>query len=189
MVVANSAPACLFSSIEFFINSIQLQDLSLQTYPIKHWLETTLSYSKGTKNTLCACEIYYPEAPGEAKATKADGENTPSLTKRKKLIAKSKEVFFNMRLAIDALGTDRFIPPSLVLKWRLIRSRSNYGLIYDPGSPPNTKHYMTKLLSLKLQVRKIFVQPSIRANYFNTLKSGKDAFLPFKQTKVSQIFL
>lgn len=154
-------------------------------YSWRYWIETFLSYSESSKKTLLETELYYPETDYEANKYKSEGQDkTPTLQARKELIAGSKLVFFSTRLSLDLANSDKYWPPQMSFKWRFIRSRPSMGLLYDPAG---NKEYKIVLESLKLQVRKIMTAPSVRAAYFNNIKSNIPAYLPFKVSK--KIFL
>ena len=80
------------------------------------------------KKTYLAAEGYYPESADEV-ATIFPTAATPSLNKRKQLISDGKKVYFNTRLAVDLFDTDRFLPPNVDIKIKLVRSAEKFGLL------------------------------------------------------------
>jgi len=76
------------------MNSTQVADLSSPTYPYKHHLETTLSYSNLCKDTFLRSEMYHKDK-----------------NERKKWIEESKECFFSLKPSIDIFSSDKFLPP------------------------------------------------------------------------------
>ena len=45
-----------------------------------------------------------------------------------------KKIFFNMRIAVDLFDTDRFLPPNVDIKIKLVRSAEKFGLLQDPAA-------------------------------------------------------
>lgn len=93
-------------------------------------------------------------------------------------------MYFSSHLSIDALFTDAYIPPNLRLKWRFIRSKDNFGLIYVKGDGNDATDYKIEIKDLRLQIRKVLPRSEVRAKLYRGLQSGQNCYLPYKPTKL-----
>ena len=111
-------------------------------------------------------------------------------------------------MGVDFFYTDRFLPPNIDIKIKLIRNKETFGLRYlptaavtssntntstttTPGNtsttttttPTTTKNYRIVLKDLKLHMRKVLPTLQIRDNYRARLLKSP-CFLPYKASKL-----
>ena len=132
-VLVNHFAACLFSQVEVYLNGVQVADLSSAvTYPWRMFIQSFLSYNFDVKDSYLAAEGFYTETIAKVTTKEIPAQidsELYSLQKRKKLMSNGKKVFFNTRIAIDLFDTDRFLPPNVDIKIKLVRSAEKFGLL------------------------------------------------------------
>ena len=114
------------------------------------FIQSFLSYNSEVKKTYLAAKGYYPESANEVDTINPT-LTTPSLNKRKQLILEGKKVYFNTLLAVDLFDTDRFLPPNVDIKIKLVRSAEKFGLFQDATE---AKSFKIVLKDVKLHMRK-----------------------------------
>ena len=116
------------------------------------------------KKTYLATKGYYPKSANKV-ATIIPTTAKPSLNKRKQLILEGKKVYFNTRLAIDLFDTDRFLPPNVDIKIKLVRSAEKFGLLQENTA----KSFKIMLKDVKLHMRKalptLLLRESLKTNF------------------------
>ncbi len=178
--LANHFAACLFSQVEVYLNGVQVADLSSAvTYPWRMFIQSFLSYNSEVKKTYLAAEGYYPENADEVDTINVTAA-TPSLNKRKQLIMDGKKVYFNTRLAVDLFDTDRFLPPNVDIKIKLVRSAEKFGLLQDAAAE---KPFKIVLKDVKLHMRKVLPTLLLRESFKNKLLK-EPCYLPFSATRL-----
>ena len=185
--LVNHFTACLFSQVEVYLNGTQVCDLSsANSYPWRMFIQSYLSYSDAVKDSYLAAEGFYKSNPSEANNDNFDDlSTTKGLQLRKKLILDNKKVYFNTRLGVDLFYSDRFLPPNIDIKIKLIRNKETFGLLYEPttGTPAVTKNYRIVLKDLKLHMRKVLPTLQERDNYKARLMKSP-CYLPYKASKL-----
>ena len=178
VTLVNHFAACLFSQVEVYLNGTQVCDLSSAvSYPWKMFLQSYLSYNSDVKRTYLSAEGYYPENYQEIKLAKPV-ENATSLIKRRKIIIEKKKVYFSSRLAVDLFHTDRFLPPNVDIKIKLVRSPEKFGLLHEVAN----KSFKIVLKDLKLQMRKVLPTLEERER-FKARLLREPCYLPFKASR------
>ena len=170
-VLVNHFAACLFSQVEVYLNGVQVADLSSAvTYPWRMFIQSFLNYNCDVKDTYLLAEGFYNETIAEVTTeeipAKVNSELYNSFNKRKKLILNGKKVFFNTRIAVDLFDTDRFLPPNVDIKIKLVRSAEKFGLLQDPAA---AKPYKIVLKDVKLHMRKVLPTLMLRESFKNKL--------------------
>ena len=201
ITLVNHFSACLFSQVEVYLNGTQVADLSsANSYPWKMFIQSYLSYGTNVKDSILQAEGYYKE-----KATEADDTcdanpveaRQPGSYARRQLITGGKKVHFNSRLCVDLFHTDRFLPPNIDIKIKLIRNRETFGLLYNnqrivPGAAAQevfeTVTYKIVLQDLKLHMRKVLPTLRERDNYKARLMKSP-CYLPYKATTLRHFTL
>ena len=119
-VLVNHFAACLFSQVD--LNGVQVADLSSAvTYPWRMFIQSFLSYNFDVKDSYLLAEGFYNETIAEVTTEEIPAKfESYSLQKRKKLMSNGKKVFFNTRIAVDLFDTDRFLPPNVDNKIKLV---------------------------------------------------------------------
>ena len=195
--LVNHFSACLFSQVEVYLNGTQICDLSsANSYPWRMFIQSYLTYNKAVKGSYLMAEGFYPSFPSESDNSelKISKQDTPGLYLRKQLLLNKKKVFFNTRLGVDFFYTDKFLPPNIDIKIKLIRNKETFGLRYLPSkavtsdnttatTPTTTKNYRIVLKDLKLHMRKVLPTLQIRDNYRARLLKSP-CFLPYKASKL-----
>ena len=180
VTLVNHFAACLFSQVEVYLNGTQVCDLSSAvSYPWKMFIQSFLSYSLEVKDSYLQSEGYYSESADEIEKIYAESNNEKSLTKRKTLITDLKKVYFSTRLAVDLFHTDRFLPPNVDIKIKLVRSPEKFGLL-QKGTDSKFK---IELKDLKLQMRKIL--PTLQErDKFKSRLLREPCYLPYKASRM-----
>ena len=191
ITLVNHFSACLFSQVEVYLNGTQICDLSsANSYPWKMFIQSYLTYSNAVKASYLAAEGYYAATSIEsddATYNSIDKDTTPAMFICKQLILNKKKVYFNTRLGVDFFHSDKFLPPNIDIKIRLIRNRETFGLRYKPeiveGTTPTTKNYKIILQDLKLHMRKVLPTLQLRENYKARLLKTP-CYIPYKSSKL-----
>ena len=192
--IANHYAACLFKQIEVYLNGTQVCDLSMgDSYPYKMYIQSLLSYNSLVKNSYLETEGYTPEMPIECGIVNYNpGVVTiathPGLFNRKSKITGKKKVYFNTRIGADIFYTDRFLPPNVDIKIKLIRHHKSFGLLYTKSQvaeAPNKHDFKILLKNLKLHMRKVLPTMAERDRYqARMLKTP--CYLPYQATRMRQ---
>ena len=178
VILCNHFAACLFSQVEVYLNGTQVCDLSSAvSYPWKMFLQSYLSYNSHVKETYLSAEGYFPENHEEV--NQGIPTNEDSLKKRNKLITGLKKVYFSSRLAVDLFHTDRFLPPNVDIKIKLVRSPETFGLLQGEAG----KTFKIDLQYLKLQMRKVLPTLAERER-FKARLLREPCYLPFKSSRM-----
>lgn len=179
VTLVNHFAACLFSQVEVYLNGTQVCDLSSAvSYPWKMFLQSYLSYNIDVKDTYLSSEGYYSEVYKEIElVSPTTGAN--SMKKRREIMIKKKKVFFSTRLAVDLFHTDKFLPPNVDMKIKLVRSPEKFGLLQEEDG----KSFKIVLKDLKLQMRKVLPTLEERER-FKARLLREPCYLPFKASRM-----
>lgn len=150
--VVNLFPQSIFKQVECQINGTEVCDLSTPTYAYKSFLETHLTYSETAKKTHLQCSMYEKDDSGLEE--KIDLTNTAAKTRAGK--AFGKQVFFSNIIHSDFFQSEKYLIPNTDLHLKFIRNDDTFSLL-----GPKAIKYTIKVLSLKLLVRKVKVEPSV----------------------------
>ena len=176
----------LFSQCEVYINGTQVCDLTTaDSYPFKNYIQTELSYDYENKKCQLRSEGYFNEEIHDIQVEKMTNfKKRPSLITRRDMIVNKKKVYFCSRLGADIMYTDKYLPPNVDIKIKLIRHKSTWGVLHSL----NAKECHIHLKDLKLKMRKVMPTLQERPNYKLNL-SREPCYIPFKssQFKVSII--
>ena len=181
-MLVNHFAACLFSQVEVYLNGVQVADLSSAvTYLWRMFIQSFLSYNFDVKDSYLSAEGYYKETMSEITIEEIPAKfETYSLEKRKKLMSNGKKVFFKTRIAVDLFDTDRFLPPNVDIKIKLVRSAETFGLLQDPAA---AKPFKIVLKDVKLHMRKVLPTLMLRESFKNKLLK-EPCYLPFSATRL-----
>ena len=183
VTLVNHFSAALFSQIEVYLNGTQVCDVSSSvTYPWKMFFQSFLSYDSQVKNSLLEAEGYYHESSAEIEEPFPNDQalaSNFSTVKRRKLILNGKKVYFNTRLAVDLFLTDRFLPPNVDIKIKLVRSPEKFGVLQNEA---NTS-YKIVLQDLKLHMRKVLPTLQHRETFKAKLYRAP-CYLPYKASRM-----
>ena len=179
VTLCNHFAACLFSQVEVYLNGTQVCDLSSAvSYPWKMFLQSYLSYNSDVKKSYLSAEGYFPENYVEIGLV-SPIENAVSMIKRRQVMTDLKKVYFSTRLAVDLFHTDRFLPPNVDIKIKLVRSPETFGLLQNEEG----KTYKIVLKDLRLQMRKVLPTLAERER-FKARLLREPCYLPFKTSKM-----
>ena len=149
--LVNNFASNLFSAVEIYINGTQVCDLSMaNSYPFKNFIPTELSFDRETKLSQLRAEGYCEEEEGDVDAYEP-GENS-RLSFCQNLIVNSKKVYFCSRLGADIMLPDKYIPPCVDIKIKLIRNNPTFGILHGEDD----KSFKIVLKDLKLKMRKYY---------------------------------
>lgn len=175
--LANNFASNLFSQVEIYINGTQVCDLSTaNSYPFTNFIQTELSYDTEVKECQLRAEGYFNETAEEMSAIEP---NTSALKRRAKMIREGKKVYFCTRIGADIMYTDKYLPPNVDLKIKLIRNDPRFGILHNETD----KRYITILKDLKLKMRKVLPSVKIRNDYKLKL-TNEPCYIPYKSTQL-----
>ncbi len=157
--VVNLFTQSIFKQVECEINGTEVCDLSTPTYAYKSFIETHLTYGKSAKDTHLYCSLYEKDTPEQEEVL--DVANTAWVSRKKRVVSKKKINFSNI-IHSDFFQCHKYLIPNTDLKLKFIRNDDKFSLMGD-----GTKDFKIKVNSLKLQIRKIKIDPS----YQQTLES------------------
>ena len=153
-----------------FLNNVSINSTATATSHYKSFFENELSYDSVAKDTLLRTELF--------------GESPPF---RKKLIAGSKEVGFDIRPPVDLFNSgSKFLVPNVSLQLSIHRNDPTYGIIKKVNEStgvvdPNT--YKIQITDLKLVMRKVLPSQEHLERYRAKL-AVEDAILDFKDCPI-----
>jgi hypothetical protein len=170
--VVNLFPQTLFKQVECEVNGTQVCDLSTPTYAYKSFLETQLSYSKAAKESHLQCSLY--ESDDSAHMDTWDNEGS----KIRLEATLGKKYFFSNVIHSDFFQCHRYLLPNSDVRLKFIRNEDKFSLF---GQAQNKGK--VKMHNLRLCVRKIKIDPKMKAIHENTLKT-MPAIYPLTQSKI-----
>ena len=83
-------------------------------------------------------------------------------------------------MAIDMFDTDRFLPPNVDIKIKLVRSAEKFVFLQDPTA---AKPFKIVLKDVKLHMRKVLPTLMLRESFKNKLLK-EPCYLPFSATRL-----
>ena len=178
--LVNNFASNLFSQCEIYINGTQVCDLTTaDSYPYKNFIQTELSYDFENKVTQLRSEGYFFENSTEIDCDGlANFATNGPLKERRELIINKKKVYFCARLGADIMYTDKYLPPNVDIKIKLIRNKSTWGVMHNIAG----KECHIHLKDLKLKMRKVMPTLEERQNYKLKL-SREPCYIPFKSSQ------
>jgi hypothetical protein len=177
--ISNLMSSCLFSRIELYMNGTQvIEQFSSSIYPYKAFIETFLTYSQECKKTSLRSCLYDEEEPANVET-----RGKSRKVERNEWISNSKKCQFVTPLHIDALQSEKCLPPNIDLKFRFFRNPQDFGLtVASPAEGQQAVKYKIKLLDLKLEMRKILPATLIKERYLQAIKK-QPQLLPFPSAR------
>jgi hypothetical protein len=160
--VINLFPQALFKQVECELNGTEVCDLSTPTYAFKSFIETHLTYGKSAKDTHLYCSMYHKDTPG--KETDLSDANKGFILRQSRI--KNKKITFSNLIHSDFFQCHKYLIPNTSIKLKFIRSDDNFVLLGEEG-----KSYKIKFNKLKLQVRKIKIDPGYQQTLEHQLAS------------------
>ena len=175
--LVNNFATNLFNQVEIYINGTQVCDLSTaNSYPYRNFIQTELSYDTEVKECQLRAEGYFNEEPEDISVH--DPTSNERLIKRRDLCVNGKKVYFCSRLGADIMYTDKYLPPNVDIKIKLVRNHSKFGLLHNEDG----KSFNIILKDLKLKMRKVLPIEKLRNEYKLKL-SQEPCYIPFKSTR------
>ncbi len=176
--LANNFASNLFSAVEIYINGTQVCDLSTaNSYPFKNFIQTELSFDREAKQSQLRAEGYFEEKENDIGACEP-GINQ-RLIHRRNLILHGKKVYFCSRLGADIMYTDKYMPPNVDIKIKLIRNSPTFGILHAEDD----KSFKIVLKDLKLKMRKVLPVEQQR-KHFRMKMSQQPCYIPFKLSQL-----
>jgi hypothetical protein len=154
----NLFPQTIFKQVECELNGTEVCDLSTPTYAYKSFLETHLTYGTSAKETHLYCEMYHKDTPGNENAV--DDTNVGGKIRKER--SQLKKITFSNIIHSDFFQCHKYLIPNTDIKLKFIRNSDSFSLLSEAG-----KKYKIKVNNLRLQVRKIKIDPG----YQQTLES------------------
>ena len=189
VTLSNHYAACLFSQIEIYLNGTQVCDLSAPvSYPFKHYIDSTLSYSFNSITRVGKAEGYYLHGRDGCNFGFRDGAVDPDSCEDKvefyRNILDGKKVYFNSTIPADILHTDKYLPPNVEITVKLTRFNRKFGIVQDSESTSFNSFNMI-LKDLKLHMKKVLPSERVRDRFQTKLNQGP-CFLPYKDSQLKQ---
>ena len=150
--------------------------MCLWSTSLKNFIQTELSFDRETKQSQLRAEGYFEEE-GDIEAYEPDSNQR--LSYRRNLIANGRKIYFCSRLGADIMYTDKYIPPSVDIKIKLIRNNPAFGILHGE----NDKTFKIVLKDLKLKMRKVLPIEQQR-NHFKLKMSQQLCYIPFKMSQL-----
>jgi hypothetical protein len=159
--VCNLFTQSIFKQVECEINGTEVCDLSTPTYAYKSFIETHMTYGQSAKDTHLYCSLYEKDTPGKEE-TVSDDTNVGG--KKRKDRTKNKKIYFSNIIHSDFFQCHKYLIPNTDIKLKFIRNQDSFSLIGEAG-----KSYLIKVNKLRLQIRKIKIDPAYQQRLESTL--------------------
>lgn len=156
---ANVAPVnnffdTLFSQVDLSLND-KLVTMSTNTYAIRAYLETLLSYGRDAKASQLTMSMWYGDTPGYLDSVDED-ENAGF--KQRKEICKSRGCMSMMgRVHVDLMLQKKFLMNGVPLKFRFLLNPSAFSLMTDQVD----RGYKVVVTDAQLYVHHVQVNPGL----------------------------
>ena len=154
----------IFSQVDVCLNNT-LVTPSSNTYPVRAYVDTVLSYGAEAKNTQLTSQLWYKDTAGHMDATTVYGGNT-GLVERRRYIAESRVVEMMSRLHVDLFLQDRFLLNVASVKIRLIPSKDAFSLMAGGQNPD----YTVQIVDDVLFARKAVLSQTIQMAHVRALE-------------------
>jgi hypothetical protein len=158
--VCNLFPQTIFKQVECELNGTEVCDLSTPTYAYKSFIETHLTYGKSAKETHLYCSMYEKDTAGMEELT----DDTNLGAKARKERTQKKKINFSNIIHSDFFQCHKYLIPNTEIKLKFIRNSDHFSLIGEAG-----KTYKIKVNKLRLQIRKIRIDPGYQQTLESTL--------------------
>lgn len=158
--VCNLFPQSIFKQVECELNGTEVCDLSTPTYAYKSFIETHLTYGKSAKDTHLYCSMYHKDTPGKEEVI--DATNVGATTRKTR--TQKKKISFSNIIHSDFFQCHKYLVPNTDIKLKFIRNQDSFSLIGEAG-----KSYKIRVNKLRLQVRKIKIDPAYQQTLETTL--------------------
>ena len=156
----------LFSQVDVYLNDT-LVTPSSNTYLIRAYVDTVLSYGAEANNTQLTSQLWYKDTAGNMDSTTVDGGNT-GLVERRRYILESRVGEMMGRLHIDLFLQDRFLLNGVSVTIRLVRSKDAFSLMADCQNPD----YKVQIVDDVLFARKAVLSPTVQMAHIKALEKG-----------------
>lgn len=151
----------LFSQVDMTLNGT-LVTSSENTYPYRAYIESTLDYGVGAKQSHLSSSLYYKDTSAQMEAT--HGRANVGFGKRSAHTSESKVVDMMGRLHIDFFHQRKYLINGVDVKIRLIPSKAPFHLMSEVVGA------RTLITHASLYVRKAKINPSIALAHAKTLE-------------------
>ena len=180
----NLTPQSLFSSIDTYLNDHMVSEIWTPAMQYKAYIETLMSYDSNAADTHLKAQQWTLDPAGEfddsVKVKTAGGRAQFNL---------KKPVDFSMPLHEDLSTCPKYIPPNVEVKYRLTRSPDSFVILQKPNSNAEAQAKASPLLKvhireLKLEVRKIQVDPALCNSIDARIRSGGMPQFPYIKSEI-----
>lgn len=175
--ISNFFPQTLFKQVEIEVEGKQVNDISSSTYPIKAFLETSLTYGVEAKKTHLTLAGWEDDEIG--KEDKYD-DNSGWVKRKKRIVAKN--YHFSMIIHADFLQMEKFLLPNTNMNIKLIRNFDNYSLISA------TSIGKIEFKNLRLSVHKVKIADDFNNAILSNL-AKETALYPITQAKIKTVLI
>jgi hypothetical protein len=125
--LVNSFPTACFQTFDVDINNSPVTELSCALFPYKCYTDALCSYGYDGRSSHLQTSLWASDTPDEFDSV--DPARNHGLAARSVHCAKSRKFQFYTPLTADFTMCDRFIPPGMVVRIRLTRSKNAFSLM------------------------------------------------------------
>jgi hypothetical protein len=170
----NNVLHSLFSNCDVSFNN-ELIYSSNGHYAHKAMVETELSSTKGTKDTLLSCQGYtYETDPGD--------RDSEAIVQRAAMTRKSENLHLYGRLAADVFRCPNLLVPNTHVRINMVKAPATFALITDDTGP--NKNYRIKFRRASLHCRLMTVTEDVHRGISGALSKTPARYMfPEQRTK------
>jgi len=164
IALSNNTFYTLFQQVLISFNGVDVTP-SNNTYHVKSYLETLLSYGAGAKNQI-EMGGWFQDTPGKIDTAAA---TSLGYVERKKWIAAKKKACFIAKINLGLTNADQLIPNGVDIRFKFTKCKDSI-ILQQPAA--NAVVYKTVISKAVLYVRRIKLSPHAlveQAKRFNTL--------------------
>jgi len=182
--ICNMFPHSLFKQIEIEVEGKQINDITSSTYPLKAFIEKTLSYDRSAINTHLRMEGVQRDDYGKEEVfaiSEADATSNKGYVRRRGWV-NAKDYYFNMIIHADFFQLQRNLLPNTNVVIKFIRNDDNYSLMSA------TSIAKIAIKDLKLTIRKVKISEDEQRKCEMTLQK-EPAIYPITQSKIKTFLI
>lgn len=175
--VVNSFYHSLWSAVNIKLNGADITDPTGNWYPYKAHIESLLSYSSASKNSVLASRGFYPDTTGEFDTIDVANEGFKA---RGALFSTSEWNYFCINIHADVTTLRRVLPPNIQIDVECKRNSDEFTIL--TAQPGGTAEIL--LSDLKLKVNRYSPSPKIKAFYNQKISKGLKPILPIDRSLI-----
>ena len=179
----------LFANVRVILNNTEITDPAGKWYSYKSLLETKLSYSSKSKETILSSRGFAQDTadkfvdfgtPAAGNDDAVASENKGWVT-RKNWFSDGGWVYFCINLHSDITTLRNYLPPNIKMQIEFERNPDSFCLL---GREPQNKSYFIDLENLHLKLRRYKPSPELEAFWNQNIMSGNKARLAIDRSVI-----